>query len=157
MPEHLPTHLLPETVVKLHSAAAAAALALVLTGCSTVVEFTSDIEGARVTRADGTTAGITPVQVTYDNDALDAARGADGCAAIAGVTYTWPSGAKATSATPIRLCGEQSTFRVHLERPKDAPGLETDLKNALTRAQQRERRHLRPHWLENRPSETSTL
>lgn len=60
------------------------------------------------------------------------ARGADGCAAIAGVTYTWPSGAKATSANPIRLCGEQSTFRVHLERPKDAPGLETDLKNALT-------------------------
>lgn len=138
MPGHLPTHLLPETVVKLHSAAAAAALALVLTGCSTVVEFASDIEGARVTSADGTTAGITPVQVTYDNDALDAARGADGCAAIAGVTYTWPSGAKATSANPIRLCGEQSTFRVHLERPKDAPGLETDLKNALTRAQQRE-------------------
>ena len=103
MPGHLPTHLLPETVVQLHSAAAAAALALVLTGCSTVVEFASDIEGARVTRADGTTAGITPVQVTYDNDALDAARGADGCAAIAGVTYTWPSGAKATSANPIRL------------------------------------------------------
>lgn len=74
MPGHLPTHLLPETVVKLHSAAAAAALALVLTGCSTVVEFASDIEGARVTSADGTTAGITPVQVTYDNDALDAAR-----------------------------------------------------------------------------------
>ena len=61
MPGHLPTHLLPETVVKLHSAAAAAALALVLPGCSTVVEFASDIEGARVTSADGTTAGITPV------------------------------------------------------------------------------------------------
>lgn len=117
MPGHLPTHLLPETVVKLHSAAAAAALALVLTGCSTVVEFASDIEGARVTSADGTTAGITPVQVTYDNDALDAARGADGCAAIAGVTYTWPSGAKATSANPIRLCGEQS----NVSRASGAP------------------------------------
>lgn len=132
MPEHLPTHLLPETVVKLLSAAAAAALALVLTGCSTVVEFTSDIEGARVTRADGTTAGITPVQVTFDNDALDAARGADGFAE------------------------SSQRFACIWSAPRTHRALKQTLK-MRSPGRSRERRRLRPHWPENRPSETSTL
>lgn len=112
--------------------------ALILTGCSTTVVFESDIEGAVVTTVAGQQYGVTPVAVSFSNDVLDASRDIDGCARILGVTYTWPSGAKASSPNPIVLCGENSRFRYVLKRPTDAPDLEKDLQHALQLAKQRQ-------------------
>lgn len=112
--------------------------ALILTGCSTTVVFESDIEGALVTTVAGQQYGVTPVAISFSNDDLDASRDIDGCARILGVTYTWPSGAKASSPNPIVLCGENSRYRYILKRPTDAPGIEKDLQNALQLSKRRE-------------------
>ena len=123
----------------MHTAILAASVAaLLLTGCSSTVIFESDIEGATVTTVAGQTYGVTPVSVSFSNEDLDYSRGPDGCARILGVTYTWPSGAKASSPNPIVLCGENSRFRYVLKRPTDAPNVEKDLQYALQRARQRE-------------------
>lgn len=123
----------------LRATAAAAAACLMLAGCSTPVLFTSDIEGATVTAATGESYGMTPTQVSFDNDALaDSVDITDGCARITGVTYKWPSGATVSSPNPIRLCGEAGRYVFKLERPKDAPGVETDLKFAIERMRLRQ-------------------
>lgn len=115
------------------------ALALILlTGCSTTVTFVSDIEGASVTTKSGQSYGLTPVSVQFSSDVLDASRQADGCARIPGVRYRWPSGAQADSPDPIVLCGNNSDMVVRVDRPTEAPGTETDMKNALERLRQRE-------------------
>lgn len=111
----------------------------VLSGCSTTVEFISDIEGASVTALTGENYGVTPVSVSYDNDQLDDSRDLDGCARITGVTYRWPSGATASSDNPIVLCGSKGQYTVRLNRPEDAPGAEIDLKNALLRMRARQK------------------
>ncbi len=117
---------------------ALAALGAILSGCSTTVTFTSDIEGATVATAQGRIYGVTPVSVSFSNDDLDASRDAAGCARIMGVTYKWPSGATVQSPDPIVLCGESSSYVLQYDRPADAPDLEKDLQNALTRAKIRE-------------------
>lgn len=109
-----------------------------LAGCSTTVVFTSDIEGATVTNTAGELYGVTPTTVTYDNDALDDSRDANGCARVVGVTYKWPSGATVSSPDPILLCGKRSQYIFKLARPSDAPGKETDLQNALERLRVRQ-------------------
>lgn len=112
--------------------------AVFLSGCSTTVVFTSDIEGATVTNAAGELYGVTPTSVTYDNDALADSKDTSGCARIVGVTYKWPSGATVTSDNPILLCGDKSRYIFKLERPQDAPGVEQDLKNAIERMKVRQ-------------------
>ena len=117
---------------------ALAAVGALLCGCTTTVTFTSDIEGATVTTADGRVYGITPVSVQFSNDALDSTRDIDGCARIMGVTYKWPSGASVSSPNPIILCGDSMSYVLKFDRPSGAPDLEKDLQNALMRAKIRE-------------------
>ena len=117
---------------------AAASSLLLLAGCSTTVTFTSDIEGATVTTKEGRVYGITPVSIQFSNTALDDSRDLQGCARIMGVTYKWPSGATVSSPDPILLCGGSSSYVVQYDRPSDAPDIEKDLQNALTRAKIRE-------------------
>lgn len=112
---------------------------IVLSGCSSVVSFTSDIEGADVQSVTGVHYGTTPVNVRYDNDTLDTSRNAQGCPQIPGVVYTWPSGATARSTDPIVLCNDSSTYVVTLKRPEGHPDLEKDLRVALDRQLAREK------------------
>ena len=109
---------------------ALAAVGALLCGCTTTVTFTSDIEGATVTTADGRVYGITPVSVQFSNDALDSTRDIDGCARIMGVTYKWPSGASVSSPNPIILCGDSISYVLKFDRPSSAPDLEKDLQNS---------------------------
>jgi hypothetical protein len=112
---------------------------LLLAGCQTTVSFTSDVPGAVVTGASGQVYGETPAEINFDDDTLNASRNpVDRCARIPGVTYTWKSGAQASTPTPIVLCGDSRVFQVHLDRPKQAPGVETDLRYALELQQRRE-------------------
>ena len=112
---------------------------IVLSGCSSIVSFTSDIEGADVHTVDGLHYGKTPVEIHYDKDTLKASRNSQGCSQLPGVVYTWASGAQARSANPIVLCNDASRYTVSLNRPADHPDLETDLRLALERQQARER------------------
>lgn len=123
---------------KLQASVIAAAAVLVLAGCSTTVVFTSDIEGATVTNAAGELYGTTPVDISFDNDALEDSKDVNGCARIVGVTYKWPSGATVSSDNPILLCGGKSQYIFKLSRPEDAPGVEKDLKNAIERMKVRQ-------------------
>lgn len=109
-----------------------------LAGCSTTVNFVSDIEGASVSTVAGQSYGITPTSVNFDNDALAATRESDGCSRIQGVIYKWPSGATIASPNPIVLCGDRSSYTVKMDRPSDAPGVETDMKYAIDRMRKRE-------------------
>lgn len=109
-----------------------------LAGCSTTVNFVSDIEGATVTTVAGQSYGVTPTSVDFDKDALAESREGDGCSRILGVVYTWPSGATVTSPNPIVLCGERSSYTVKMDRPREAPGVEIDMKNAMERMKARE-------------------
>lgn len=109
-----------------------------LTGCTTMVDYTSDIEGASVTTVGGIHYGQTPVRISYDDDELDRTRDGYGCARLPGVVYTWTSGATAASPNPIVLCDDRSAYQVHVARPADAPDIEKDLKLALERQRQRE-------------------
>ncbi len=109
-----------------------------LTGCSTTVVFTSDIEGAAVTALTGENYGMTPTSVSFDNDSLKASQDDAGCARITGVVYTWPSGARASSDNPIVLCGSRSKYIFRLERPKDVPDVEKDLRFAIERMKVRQ-------------------
>jgi hypothetical protein len=121
--------------LRLLSIAALAALS----GCSSIVTFTSDIEGADVHTVDGVHYGKTPIDIRYDNDMLASSRNAHGCSQIPGVVYTWSSGAQARSEDPIVLCNDASHYTVSLNRPSEHPDLETDLRLALERQQARER------------------
>ena len=113
--------------------------ALILAGCQTTVNFTSDIPGALVTGASGQVFGETPAEIVFDDDALNASRNPiDRCARIPGVTYTWKSGAQAATPSPILLCGDSRVFHVKMDRPKEAPGVETDLRYALDVQRRRE-------------------
>ena len=103
---------------------ALAAVSALLCGCTTTVTFTSDIEGATVTTAEGRVYGLTPVSVQFSNDALDRTKDIDGCARIMGVTYKWPSGATVSSPNPIVLCGDSMSYVLRYDRPSDAPDLE---------------------------------
>ncbi len=110
----------------------------VLSGCASTVVFTSDIEGATVSTKSGQVYGLSPVAVEFDDETLNASRSKDGCARIPRVTYQWPSGATASSPDPIVLCGGGRQFTVQVDRPKDTPGTETDLRFALEQQKLRE-------------------
>ncbi len=114
---------------------AAIALCAGLAGCTTYVTVETDPEGATVTDPSGTvTYGIAPVEVPFDRRELEAAG-----SLVPGFTARWPSGAVASSPTPLFVSDLRFGMTVKLERPKDAPGLETDLQFALERAQKRAR------------------
>ena len=114
----------------------AAVIPLALAGCTTYVTVASDPEGAVITSADGAeNYGRAPVDVPYDRDALEAQGGR-----IPGFIAEWPSGAKASTESPYVVRDLKYGAQVLLTRPKDAPGLEEDLRFALEQAQERAER-----------------
>lgn len=117
--------------------AAALGVAAVLSGCSTVVTYTSDLYGADVKSRTGQFYGVTPVSVSYNDDDLKGTRGASGCPRVPGVTYTWPSGATASTPDMIELCGSGNHV-VKLDRPQQVPNIEKDLQTALQIQKRRE-------------------
>lgn len=62
----------------------------------------------------------------------------NGCLLAQGVIATWTSGARAETASTLRLCnGPATQYQFHVERPKDVPGLNVDLRVAAMVIQQR--------------------
>ncbi len=124
--------------------ASSAVLAVVftafLTGCSTYVTVVSDPEGALITDASGSIVyGRAPLDVEYDTDELKQRAHPGQCPQIPGFTARWPSGAIASSASPLPVCDLRRGLTVRIPRPQAAPGLEEDLRWALERAQKRAR------------------
>lgn len=121
-------------------ALAVAFLCAALSGCSApqyVVNVSATPPGATLTQHDGSQLGEAPTYLTYQHDPLFVS---NGCMLVQGVTATWTSGAKASTAPTLRLCNGaayQYRFHVNLERPKTAPGLDTDLDVAKMIIQQR--------------------
>ncbi|MFU0842338.1 MAG: PEGA domain-containing protein [Burkholderia sp.] len=112
--------------------------ALLLAGCSTYVTVQSTPEGATVTDLTGQVIyGIAPVSIEYPEDDLKKNRVPGRCANVPGYRATWKSGATAQTADRVEICDLKGGLTVNLNRPKDAPGLETDLQYALERAQRR--------------------
>ncbi|MYJ75574.1 MAG: hypothetical protein F4089_10965, partial [Gammaproteobacteria bacterium] len=101
---------------------------LMLSGCIYTVNYTTEPAGAILTYQDGDPIGMTPVSRDYREDSryMDD----EGCMLVYGVTATWASGARASTGRTIRLCKGIGDYRVHLVRPADAPGLETDIRVA---------------------------
>ncbi|MGN1149200.1 MAG: hypothetical protein ACI4SY_00655 [Sutterella sp.] len=111
-----------------------------LFGCSTYITVTSDPEGALISDAEsGATYGYAPLDVEYDRSRLESGQTPGRCASVPGFVATWPSGAKAHSASPFEVCDLRYGTEVSLIRPADAPGAEQDLRWALERAQRRAR------------------
>ena len=111
-----------------------------LTGCSTYVTVVSDPEGALITDASGSIVyGRAPLDVEYDTDELKHRAHPGQCPQIPGFTARWPSGASASSASPLPVCDLRRGLTVRILRPQAAPGLEEDLRWALERAQKRAR------------------
>ncbi|MCG5030926.1 hypothetical protein MAF45_05635 [Mesosutterella sp. OilRF-GAM-744-9] len=120
------------------------AAAVALTGCATAsFQFVSDPEGAVVKALDsGSVVGTTPFTVTMERDKIANLMTRPGCYRLpSGYEAVWGSGAKAASASPLELCdpggSRDVTFQIRFDRPKDAPGLENDLRTALRNAQRR--------------------
>lgn len=136
---------------------AAILAALILSGCSSAtLQFASDPEGAVVrTSGNGSVLGTTPFSVSVDPDSLARYATSPGCYRLPyGYDFIWESGAKVSTASPLDMCsmtsGKNQVFRFSFTRPKDAPGLETDLRVALKNAQERARREAeRAAQLEN--------
>lgn len=111
---------------------ALSALAL-LAGCTTYVTVVSDPEGAAITDPTGAVAyGEAPVEIAYDRSELERAGGV-----VPGYKATWPSGAAASTVSPLTVTDLRYGMTVTLKRPADAPGVEKDLEHALKNAQQR--------------------
>lgn len=127
----------------LKCAAAASLAALLLSGCAAATfQFTSDPEGAVIrTSAGGGVIGTAPCSFTVDKDSLKPYMTTPGCYQLPyGYEAVWGSGARAATASPLSVCapdGSDIVFRFNFSRPKDAPGLEDDLKTALKLAQDR--------------------
>lgn len=127
----------------LRTLSAAGLACALLSGCATATfQFVSDPEGAVVrTSAGSAVLGTTPFGFSVDKDSLAAYATTPGCYQLpAGYEATWGSGAKAATESPLTLCSPGSDdplFRIQFDRPKDAPGLEDDLKTALRNAQTR--------------------
>ena len=112
----------------------------VLTGCSTYVSVVSEPEGALITDSTGSVVyGYAPLDVEFDTDNLRKGAHPGECARIPGFAAKWPSGAAASSASPLPVCDLRHGMTVTIPRPESAPGLEQDLTWALQRAQKRAR------------------
>ena len=125
--------------------ALAASSALLLGGCAVAeFQFVSEPEGAVVTGGPaGSAMGTAPFGFTVEKKELDAYMTTPGCYRLpGGYTATWASGAKSSTAAPLDICspGDNPTFVIRFDRPKDAPGVETDLRAALKNAQLRAER-----------------
>lgn len=109
--------------------------AALLSGCATYVDVETDPEGALITDQAGRTHGVSPVSIEYDRSSLEAEGGS-----VPGLIATWPSGARAETANPLIVTDLQYGLKVKMDRPKDAPGLEEDLRNAVKNANERARK-----------------
>lgn len=114
----------------------AIALASALAGCAAspspseaLLTYESVPEGAAIIE-DGQSIGVAPVTRTYRSDGKSASiRTPD-------VTAVWPSGAKATFWTMLKVGADQVA---EIRRPANAPGLQADLDHAKKFASEKER------------------
>jgi hypothetical protein len=120
----------------LHSVAIAAALCAALAGCANapmaneaMLTYETVPEGATIFEG-GQSVGVAPVTRTYKGEANVAT------IKTPEVTALWPSGAKATFWTNLKVGGDQVAT---ILRPSNAPGLQADLDNAKTFAAARQR------------------
>lgn len=74
--------------------------------------------------------GIGPTVVGYEKLSLKS-RDANNCAVVRGFRATWISGAHATTAPTLTLCGGHSAYNISLSRDALAPGLDKDLEFAI--------------------------
>ena len=128
----------------IRTAALGCAAVLALSGCaSATFQFVSDPEGAEIrTTAGGSAIGTAPFSFTADADSLRNYATTPGCYRLPyGYEAKWASGATETTEDPINICAQPGdrnpVFTFRFTRPKDAPGLETDLQAALKNAQAR--------------------
>lgn len=103
-------------------------------GCSTQASLTvhSQPVGAYITEVEtGMSAGMAPVAVFYNAEALKQSANAEGCYMIRGFKASWVSGTSTTIA-PIKLCGSPTaSYNISLNRNPSAPGLDKDLQFSL--------------------------
>lgn len=112
------------------------ALSSALVGCAgspppneALLTYESVPEGAVILEG-GQSVGVAPVTRTYRSDGKSASiRTPD-------VTAVWPSGAKATFWTFLKVGSDQVA---EIQRPASAPGLQVDLDNARKFAAAKER------------------
>lgn len=120
---------------RLTAGLSALAALLLLAGCTTYVTVVTDPEGAAITDPTGAVAyGESPVEIAYSRSDLERAG-----AMVPGYKATWPSGASASTASPLAVTDLRYGMTVVLKRPESAPGLEKDLAHALKNAQTRAR------------------
>lgn len=120
-------------------------LLLALTGCAadpTLMTINTQPVGAYITEIGSAyVAGTGPVTVQYQKSSLQM-RDSAGCALVKGFKAQWISGATASTTDTIRLCGNQPSYAISLDRDPAIAGLEKDLEFALkvkaTNAQQRQ-------------------
>jgi hypothetical protein len=110
---------------RLFACLAAAAAVAVLAGCATPapgakLTYESAPAGATIYEA-GQAVGVAPVTRSYHADA------SGGQIRTPEVTAVWPSGAKTTFWTFLKVGDDNVTT---LERPANAPNLQADLDNA---------------------------
>jgi hypothetical protein len=112
-----------------------AILVALITGCATQSTLTvsSQPSGAQITEiGTGTTFGVAPVVLRYDEKELSKRKDASGCYIVNGLRANWVSGATTSSETRIRLCGSRTgDYTYHLSRDMSAEGLDKDLDFAM--------------------------
>lgn len=112
-----------------------AVFAIALAGCASYsVNVASSPDGATLWWQNGAQIGATPQTLSFEHDP----KYVNGnCFQVHGVTAVWTSGATRHSLSPLRLCNGPGDYYLRLDRPGDAPGLQTDLRIAEMRARQR--------------------
>lgn len=106
-----------------------------LGGCATntpTLWVYSQPQGAYITElGTGRVAGMAPAASVYNLAALEPYKDKDGCYRIKGFEARWVSGARSTSADPMRLCGKEDSYNITISRDSSYPDLEKDLQFAL--------------------------
>ena len=119
---------------------------LLLLGCASdraALNIYSEPEGAYITNKQGQPIGVAPVTAYFMSDVLKKYKDQSGCYLVNGFNAQWVSGARATTADTIRLCGEVNvSYDQRIIRNMNEPGLDKDLEFAMkvnsTRAQQQQ-------------------
>lgn len=108
--------------------------AVSLVGCASShvqLQVNTQPPGAYITEANGTVLGAGPVLTQYPRESLKKHKDATGCFVVKGFNAQWVSGATATTAPTLRLCGTNELYNITITRNTSDPGLDKDLEFAL--------------------------
>lgn len=121
------------------------AAAMALVGCAqrpppntVVLTVLSEPPGAYITEKGTSMAGLAPQALQYPLPSLP--KDAEGCFVVKGFDARWGSGASASTAPTMRLCGGGMEFHHILKRNPADPGLDKDLDFALKLQQRQDAR-----------------